>query len=96
MYGWQMEGGGEALSNEGKKMRCHTHVEFPCHDGNDHDLTTDEAELRKASDNEACSSVLESDESSWVFLWRTFTFRCGTILQSLSSRILYPLIYYHL
>ena len=82
----QIEGGGEALSNEEKKTRCHTPAEFLDPDGDDFRFTTDEAELRRASANETCSFVLENEESSRVFLWRSLTFRCRTLLQSLSSR----------
>ena len=35
----QVEGGGEALSNEEKRTRCHTPAEFPYDDGNEHGLT---------------------------------------------------------
>ena len=74
------------LGNKEKKAVCHICAETPDLDGDDHGLTTDEAELKTASDSEACSSALEIDESSTVSLWRISKFWCGTVLQSLLSQ----------
>lgn len=82
-----MEGGCGALSNEEKKTMCHIRAVYPNPDGDDYALTTDEAELRRASEKEICSLVLENHGSSIVLFWQIITFWCRIILQSLLIRM---------